>query len=62
MSYKQLWIDEYDRIYYEALDEGESEKEAISRADRLTDNAAKDRFADMVDRAKDLHDEHLKTD
>jgi len=48
-SYKEIWIEEYDRIYNDALDAGCSEADAVRRADRLTDNAAKDRFADMVD-------------
>ncbi len=48
---KDMWIEEYDRLYSEAEDSGKPINE-----DKLADLAHKrsvDRFADMCDAAKD---------
>jgi len=52
-------MDIYDDIYYTALEEEKSEKEAIALADKLTDDRAKDKFGDMCDHAKDMHEDEL---
>ena len=49
---KDIFMDEYDRIYQEAIEEGLDEDEAEARADRCAYVAMQDRFADMADNAR----------
>jgi len=51
MDPKDIFIEEYDRIIEEAIEEGLDEDEAEARADRLAYNSMSDRYADMADRA-----------
>jgi len=51
MDPKDIFIEEYDQIMEEAIEEGLDEDEAEARADKLAYSAMTDRFADMADRA-----------
>lgn len=55
--HKELWIEEYDRAYNQALDRGLSPKEADSVAERAAETNTRERFADMIDHARLLRKE-----
>ena len=48
-SMKDLWLAAWEQEYYEALDEGMSERHAQIAADNNADHRARDRLADMAD-------------
>ena len=50
---KEIYIEEYDRLIEEAMEEGHSEAEAERIADAGAYRAMTDRYADMADRARD---------
>lgn len=49
MSYKDIWINAYDKIYMDLIDRGVNPKKAERMAEDMADGAAKDRIADMID-------------
>jgi len=52
---KELFIQEWERIYYEALDAGLSEEQAEKLADEGAYPAMQDRYADLVDQEYQKH-------
>ena len=51
MDPKDIFIEEYEAIIEEAIEEGLDEDEAEARADKLAYGRMSDRYADMADRA-----------
>jgi hypothetical protein len=49
---KELWIDEFDRLYNEACDRGVSPTVAYMQATEAVDRAYADRVADRIDLAR----------
>lgn len=49
---KEIFMTEYDRLYDQAIDHGMTPEEAERFADTFAFDAMRDRYADMVDRAR----------
>ncbi len=49
---KDLWFEEFDRIYNECLDQGVPAERAYNMAADMADGATVDRMADMIDLAR----------
>jgi hypothetical protein len=49
---KEMWIDEFDRLYNEACDSGVSPDAAYKQATDKCDAAYRDRLADRIDLAR----------
>ncbi len=49
---KDLWFEEFDRIYNECLDQGVPADRAYSLAEDMAEAATADRMADMIDLAR----------
>lgn len=49
---KEMWIDEYDRIREELLNDGIAEDIAEEIACKMASGAVAERFADMIDNAR----------